>query len=395
MKRILNSRFQGEKMRMSRYKSSKPVLCLFLTVAVFDVVSIFAQGPDLEKVLIDWRVRQEKSTSAHYQMKGARTIPKGQISKGMDPEFPEGQIIPSTDITLQIQRKFVLDFDNHRLVQEKRYFIFRNDELKFVPWYSLSLFDGDVLREFEPTEKLTSPDYSPDPLRVEVRKIKVNVNDLLLDREQFPIFFAHGLVPSGSQASLILKKENFPITHDQFFVDRTQLLGDIPCIIVKSKVAENGIQFEYWVDPSRKSAIIKSIIYRNLKPLIQIENIEHKMTEWGWVPETWVCNYVVDSGREIESSEKLVVTAVSINQSFSKSDFQGQYSQGMIVQDLGTNQYYRVDSEGQLKKVTRKELIDDKPPILWWRYGVLVLVCVFSGILLWRFFSFRSKKHQV
>jgi hypothetical protein len=165
--------------------------------------------------------------------------------------------------------------------------------------------------------------------------------------------------------------------------------------IVKSIEGKNKLQYEYWVDTSRRSSIIKIRIHERGHVSGQIE-IQHQKIDWGWVPSSWTCNvFLLGEDWDFDHSESYFVKKAQINPTVEKKDFQGKFTPDMVVRDVGENKLYQANAMGELKEVSAEDLMRQHGFSSWKNFLFILLITLsffLALYIVWR--RIRSKRFK-
>ncbi len=303
--------------------------CCALTLTIGCAIPgpTFAQesGTDapLASVFKDWQSRQGVLKSARYVLTGTTEFKDDKLPPG-DPNRP---------------RRFVLLLDLAR----KRYrlegsanVIYANGKDDPKEWeyrrrISTSAYDGEALQSLTHRKANRIDD--------DVDDLSIGKGDLgpgaVFGSELWPIFFAHGIVPTVHSPLLV---DKLPLTHDpdDFQVRGRQLLRDQHCLLVQTKPLSTGaspggegtLSDEFWINPTQKSAIHRYVLFSDSNPWSRLD-IFWKNTAHGWWVDHWSETWSV--GGHVRRIFRFRVESFEANPEVSDGDFTLPAEPGMKV----------------------------------------------------------------
>src|SRR5262249_30914361 len=149
--------------------------------------------PEVRQVFAEWKKRHERGKTVRYRATGEMIFPKGCYTTD-----PEGKVlatpVPSRDVACPKNYSFLLDFttDRFRLEREEHFYRMQSDSIIRIG--GVSAFDGKELQSMTPRER-NSGRAADDP---DVGIISGNLRGcgLISVSEYWPLFFAHGIIPT-------------------------------------------------------------------------------------------------------------------------------------------------------------------------------------------------------
>jgi hypothetical protein len=243
-------------------------------------------GDDVvEKMKRDFDARYKRFGRVRYQLEGTGSTTKGTVSALMAYKDP----MPAADTSWPEQVLWVVDFANARFRKEARGYIFHLEKGVLANCGQFEVFDGKRQATFDPRELNTSLVKTPGPMQPDVYlQNQTNTRGFFLYCD-YPILFAHGIVPSRSgQVNLLALRDDdrwnwFVHTGDATIDGRT-------CAILRYRNPNDpGTVFdEYWVDLEKTSAVIrwKSYYSESSSPTQQLE-VDYQRSDHGWLPDRW------------------------------------------------------------------------------------------------------------
>lgn len=283
----------------------------------------FAQRPGvdarLESVFKDWKYRQSLLKSAKYVLTGSTEF------KETDTKLPPGSPIRP--------RRAVILLD----LVKKRYWMEQTEEvtnvidgdakngLVYKTCVSTSTWDGELLQKLMHRKANQLPADGPD-LGIGKGNLGPGAQ---FGSEMWPIFMAHGIVPTVHSPLMV---DKWPLIHDSddFDVAGLQLLRGQNCLIVRTdhSPGSSPISDEFWINPNQKSAIHRQVYFSGANPWYVID-IFWKKTDFGWWVDRWSDTWSLN-GR-VQRVSRFGVESFEANPAVSDSDFKLPAEPGMKV----------------------------------------------------------------
>ena len=280
-----------------------------------------AQSPrtnaDLASVFKDWQSRQGILKSARYVVTGTTEF--------KDDERPPGNPLRP--------RRCVLLLDlvkKHYRLEETQDVIYANGVEDRSKWeyrtqLGTSAYDGKLLQSLRHRK---ANRIDADVADLSIGKGNLGPHAGLPD-EVWPIFFAHGIVPTVHSP---LRVDKWPLSHDpeDFDLAGRQMLRSQNCLIVRTDpVAGSGsLSDEFWTDPRQKSAILRSVYFTGTEPWSRLD-IFWKDTPQGWWVDHWTKTWTT-AGR-VQRIIRLRIDSFEANPTISEADFTLPAEPGMKV----------------------------------------------------------------
>jgi hypothetical protein len=296
-------------MRRATYLLATALVC-GLAQAAFGQPA--ATDPRLAQIFADWQHRQGLLKSARYVITGTTEF--------KDPELPPGNPVrPGRTVLL-------LDFERKRYRQETSEGAISEcggKGLAYVTLVGTSAFDGKSLQGLRHRDLNGIEEDVPD------LDIGTDLTRAQFDTHVWPVFFAHGMIPTVHQ---ILRPDQLPRTYDpEDFEVRGQLsLGGRTCTVVRTDpvAAMKPIFDELWVDLGRESAICRHLYFGGSEPWTRLD-VEWKQTEFGWWPDKWTLTWTPNG--QVKRIHRLQVESFEANPAVADSDFTLPAEPGMKV----------------------------------------------------------------
>lgn len=231
---------------------------------------------EVPKVLAGWEARQDRVTTAEYEVSGTL---EAIAMLGGGPLPPPGERVRPR------RYRVVLDLarGRHRVESTEDHFLGGKQEVLA----SISTFDGREWRWIW--------DRRAGPKPADLRDLHID-RDFTPDRPAepdgpgsslAPLFWAHGFV--RTERTPVYGRR--PHRHDpeDFASVGQQRVGGRPLVVVRTEPGEgvNRIVDEYWTDPGRGGVVARYVRrYEDGAPLAQID-ITLRETPAGWWPAAW------------------------------------------------------------------------------------------------------------
>lgn len=294
---------------------------LALAIACLFAARSFAQAPqanaDLATVFKDWQSRQGILKSARYVVTGT--------TEYKDKDLPPGNPLRP--------RRYVLLLDlvkKHYRFDETQDAIYMNGVEDPAKWeyrtrISTSAYDGKLLQKYR-HRKANRIDEDLSDLSIGKGNLGPHAG---LGNEVWPIFFAHGIVPTVHSPLLV---DKWLLSHDpeEFDLAGRQMLRAQNCLLVRTDpVGGSGsLSDEFWIDPGRKSAILRYVYFTGTDPWSRFD-ISWKDTPHGWWVDRW--SEAWSTGGRVQRITRFRVESFEANPIISKGDFTLPAEPGMKV----------------------------------------------------------------
>ncbi len=279
-----------------------------------------AQAPEkdasLSQILRDWQDRQGLVKSARYVIVGTT-------------EFKDAPLPPGNPVR-PLRYVLLLDFEHNRYRQESsEEVIYGADDskLKYVSRIHTSAFDGKTAQALyhRAANGLLEEESVPDLAIAKGEQGRM----FQFDPNLWPVFFAHGLVPtddSGVRAdklSLTYDAENLEMRGRQTFNGRT-------CTVVRTEPEPGMVPCfdEIWIDQSQKGAVYRHVNFAGSNPWNRLD-VEWKQTDLGWWPGSWTKTWTANG--QVRRIQRLRIESFEPNAEVADSDFTFPVEPGMKV----------------------------------------------------------------
>jgi|GEM_PF-6022477 len=334
----------------------------------------------LSNVLADWNERQKLMNTVHYVVSGHGLYPKTRLDR-----MPAalGVHRPSADHAFPISLELSVDFENRVLSKIKTYD--KPHQGKYVTTKEKRIFDGQ-----EATTRQYANTVEADALIVQPGSYVVTLGGFL-EPSDYPMLFACGVVPT-SYANIDLRSLRREYRTGDFRLYGTASHAGRTCLVLRTppRNDQSGLYHEFWIDTSRKSAVVKWVVTTRGQTSALAE-IEHKEVNGVWLPDAWKVNtYFIGMPDEHELSltQQFQCMRVEWNVPFDKSRLDLGQVPGMTVVDAKTSSLYKVGTDGK----ARIPFIADQPlpeRSVWkdeWHVIVIItaVALVLLGVMLYR-----------
>ncbi len=308
-------------------------------------MEIVATAQDnVQRIVEDWQRRQEKMSIVKYVYEGDCVVPKGSMTgHAMLGEDVKGEV-PPEDYRYKRQFVLLLDFERNRVRREVREERLWLPDGRFYPAFNVHLFDGTSFQHYMPAKENWPGGRPPHRYQVELDLQTDRYSAFVIENIDFPIFFAHGIFPSRT-ASISPALLRIPLERDWFGYHGEAPTRDGQCTVLRTQAFHSGSFGEYWVDPTRESAVIRYVAHSKGRPT-HTADISHRNTEHGWMPEKWTLSRF-DSKGGLERTETCEIKLFEPNATVEASDFHMDRIPGMLVSDVAANKSYRVGEPGK------------------------------------------------
>jgi hypothetical protein len=301
----------------------------------------------VRKILADFQARQRYVKAIRYSAIGTFTVAQG-VHTG-EPGGPDDAISPPQDVTCEVRRNWVLDFERGLIRKESWDPIWSPMKQRFLFGYQVAMLDGSRVRLYRPRELNATIE---DPLHEDTRELLVYPKEQanrLWDISDIALQYAHGLTtldatwdtglrgaPDESLFRVVVK------THPR------EGSGFGGAVVRLHQPPDRGFPFttDWCVDLDRDSAVVQVREYSGEVLRGSLE-LEYQKTAAGWLPQEWTSTILDGSGGLICSSSMEVVD-YSIDPVLDLSEFTFTPRVGSVVLDTDGRDY-RVASDGTLR----------------------------------------------
>lgn len=338
-------------------KSNKSTLALLVAIFVIagDGRSVSADAIDdffkqLEK-------RRAECSTVYYKISGTRFDTKDAVEEG------KGQ-----DHTSPTELVFKLDFRNGWALRRVKLEYLDVDPTKAQTGGRSMFYDGSVAKLYKEYDPAIKHRLSQKAADIFVKKLGKEQEVPWLQPPDFPVFLYHGYLLSARNPKYRIQKIT-SADKNSFEVVGSTRVAEASCHVLRD-TAQDGSRFEYAITESEDHLVLRMDCFRDRKLVVRT-TIKPKKHGAAWIPKTWESLTFNSNGR-LESSYKYSVEEVSLNEVYSKEDFQGERIQpGQIIDDADQNAYFQADSRGRLVQI-----VPDAPKTSSLLYQIVVIAII-------------------
>ncbi len=353
--------------------------------------------PVLEKIVADWKARQDRMQSVRYHVTGDFILPKGQ-GRGDNGE-PLGADIPPHDVSSPEDWIVLLDFRTNRHRIENRWQGYNAKRNVFSPHEFITAFDGKEVRAADPREANTSANSQPSPNAPDVTITTGNLQKTGLSTDLTPLFLGHGVVFAGGASPLWAGHLKTQPDLDEFSVGGEAVQEGRKCVVLRTEPTHTGngpLNYEMWVDPERESAVVHYAIVVDGKDSSAFD-IDYQQTPQGWLPANW--KHVLHDGSKqggILNMVRMRVAEFTADPPVADADFHIEarpgmrvrvfnYKEGSVMQDEDfMPKEYRVRPDGGWNEIVdgfERQAPGPLAPSPWWWTALIPIG--FAAVWLW------------
>ena len=370
----------------------------------------FAQDldPRLGKARADWKARREGIKTARYAVKGTKTTYKAAFNLIA---IELGRAPAKDDVTEPLDEfTLLLDFVNSRHRLQQHHIANAPDIDVKVNDVSTAVFDGN-----RQTALTHDAEFGTNPAGEKVTASIISGNLRCYPfREGLhtPLFLGHGVVQIHDQDMIYPGKLVFEPEVEFLHVHGVAIHEGRTCIVLRAPTRRAGTNEtcrEFWVDPTRDSAVLRQ---RTLTNQVADGDFEIRFEKQGphWLVKGWtrVERLPLRDGTSVTfRKETMTVTAISVDPNVTDKDFQVQIEPGMrvdtfevsepmIVSDPGSykileKKNYRVLPNGSWQEITVDNGVERPRFSMWnWWYVPAVPMVGVAVYVAWRRWSTRK-----
>lgn len=294
-----------------------------------------AEKPTIEQILRVWKSRQEKVSTARFELNCEETIHKGSTSflesdrRRMAKLPPEQEPNPPRDYQVTGTSSINLDGSKLRYTYDHQQW----DPIgkKLYPEHYVDVFDGHLFKYLQ-IPVSGQKDYPSAAVR------KVLASQSALKYPIIPLIFTL----RGSHPQFFHKLEKFQVGGKIIVAER-------PCWELVPIVASSKKQEVLYLDQERDYVVVREMLLIDNQPNWQVDATYSPDAAAGWVPRSW--EYVIRSGKEhrILHSGRSKVTSYEINPSMDDKEFDISFPPKTRVHDESSGEYveYVVKENGE------------------------------------------------
>ncbi|MCI0461267.1 MAG: hypothetical protein L0Z62_30335 [Gemmataceae bacterium] len=319
--------------------TSSPRGLVWVLIPLFLVpVSVIGQerDPQIQKILDDWKKRQQRPKPIRYRFEGTLTFPKEALTfdkRSINPKAPPVE----KDAIMIDKGMLLLDFSSGRYRLEREadgYNLLRGVDRQS----STTTFDGQKVwttsRLFEGGKEVKKPDQ-PD-----VAILSGKMDWTPMDLKLLPLFAAHGIVVIGEKDQILPGKWQFEPDTTLLSVHGRGAYDNRTCLLLRTHPLASGEAAyfkEFWVDPARESALVRIVDYLGRHPTTEL-NIQYQRTKDGWLTKGWNgTRRRWSTGFKTSTPvyyTRFQVTEIILGPTVDEKDFQLEIKPGMLVRQI-------------------------------------------------------------
>ncbi len=327
----------------------------------------FAQGgtETVRSVLKDWESRQRRATALSCEATGTTTFAKGCFNDNPSVRRQKGEDVPAADYSFPTAYKWLFALKEDHTRKEVQTQVFWEGK-EWIPRTEVICLDGSSIKVFRPK------DANPIPKgAAELTIQKADFARFVFEPIDKPLFLTCGVVftPNVVRAPGHL---TVPVAPKEFIYHGTGSIAGRQHVILRTH-ARKGQFLEYWVDPTKESAVARAITYtRDGKVFMQTE-IEYKKISWGWVPDSWRFSSCMRVAGEPNRLDHVQVTRLTMNPETTLADFRFELPSDTRVHDANSGRVYTLGS------AVPSAIVNN-----WWWVALVAGLLVLSMVFLLR-----------
>jgi len=360
-------------------------------------------SPQLQRIFDDWQKRQTRMKSVRYEVRGTRVQARGSAADDVTGK-PLVPATPAHDISCPMSYTCLLDFEAGRYRLEEDFGAYELGKNALSRSVAIRTFDGKTMGEVFPREANGRSPSRPDPSTPDATVTTGNVNVAAFGVEYYPLFFAHGIVPTATTPVIPGPRMRIKPDPEMFYIQGRGRYQDRDCLVVRTHpLRRSKSQMdELWIDPARDSAVLRYIEYVNDLAWTDLE-VAYQSTPSGWLPSGWTETTRVAKNRTLHV-DHLQVAGITPEPAFEQSVFRVDIEPGMIISaakiggspdsplrgPVTEQTYYKIDPDGSWVPLAVET---GRPPIdrghyFWWIAGAVAFVALCL-------FAWRRRRHFV
>ena len=345
------------------------------------------ENPTLDQILRAWKIRQDKATTAAFELTSENTIHKGSVTlmanaSGLGPKTPAGAALdPPEDYTVKGTIRISLSGSKMRFSDERPVWDSANKRL--YDQHHIDTFDGQLSKVFR--NPMSGKDDYPFG-----RVAKAKKSD---SANQFPL------------APLIWTIRG---AHPQFYdalgqlevTGRTTTVAGRLCLEVVTRSTSSSSQREvFYLDQERDFVVVRNVTIVADLPTWQVDATYVPDPKLGWVPQSW--EYIIRVAKQVQESGRRTIAKYEIGPALEGDEFDIRFPPKTLVMDTssGQNVQYVIkenEEKGRIilseKGPTYEELSKSDRGVS--RYVVIGGLAVLFSLLIGGWIRFRRRRKQ-
>jgi len=311
------------------------VMCLVITEAVVQRSHAGEQQDAVEKVVTDWEYRRSRLPPAiKVVFEGEGIIPKGMT--WLEGETP----FPPRDHRFPMRTSLLIDFEGPRVRGERRFDVPSNSRGKgrrMVSKVKVNLYDGGAFQEFFPPDELRRIGSQLD-MGYDLELQSDQAAGVFFSSSDDP-FFVGGYFMLGLSIERMVQPPNIPIQQLQFRGSAN--LHGREHVVLRTDPGPGGHYYEFYVDPSRRSAIGRLILFGpdNVEDR-RIEINEYQLVDGDWLPNAWTWTGFLSG--QIQRQNRWRLVELDLKPALRGELFRIEPKPGMRVLDAAADRIYEM-----------------------------------------------------
>jgi hypothetical protein len=265
-----------------------------------------------------------------YVVRGEVVIPKGSGTDDFgNPLVPA---TPDRDISRPWNETFLFDFSTGRFRIEVSSQSYSSQTQQSYPIVNNAAFNGSTVKVETPREANTNSFHSPSPTDPDVAIFAGNLAGFQFAGESYPLFFAHGVVPTAEQ-QIVAGRFKQKLNAGYFHVRGTGMHAGRRCLVLRTETLQLATATfdEFWIDESHECAILRCTSFAGDKPSTDTV-IDYRDTAKGWLPKSWTFTSFLQG--KTHRLWRMKVDELALEPSFADADFDIEIKPGMLVREV-------------------------------------------------------------
>lgn len=283
--------------------------------------------PTIEQILRVWKERQDKVSTARFELECEETLHKGSTSLltadrrkkiGLPPETEPN---PPRDYLVKGTSGLSLDGPKLRYSYEQPQWDPIGKQLYQQSY--LDVFDGKLYKFLEKPSS-GQVDHPEAAIR------KVERSESALKYPMLPLIYA----VRGNHSQFFQKLGNFQVSGQSANIDGRS------CVELIQSSGHRNKREVFYLDQERNYVVVRQLILSGDMPMWQL-NINYRPdSEIGWIPQSW--EYVIRIGKgDIINSGRYKVAHYNINPPLDANEFDISFPPGTCVHDESSGHYVK------------------------------------------------------
>ena len=300
---------------------------LLLVAALLGLVALTAptaaQPADdpVPKILEAWKKRQTAFKTVKYVVTGkVEHLYLSPLRKGMENIIK----LPKVPFELPYKAVVVLDCEQKRYRVTTELRTWSTDQQVFLPRSTTISFDGEQLF----VSAMTDDEFLKKGMS-DLTVVKGDLTTYQIGAELWPVFAAHGLVPTSHRPLL---PDRWPATHQAgAFVGRGQTAQDgVRCEVLRSEPLDvvPATSDEILVDAGTDGFVRRHVYFAGVNPFARID-ARPQVKDGATLPKEWTCTW--SEGKKTKTVHRLRVE--SFEGSVTGTDFRQTAPPGGTVEE--------------------------------------------------------------